>query len=208
MYVECTSYFSAQIMKRLGFEKVYTLKYSDYKVDGKVIFNPNPPHQEYSVYVQKLDNWFTIDLLNFFKLSTYKRQTLYGILNDWDTGLWYILIYLNSNIPLNLMKIGSNSYKSYLSVCGVTWNILYIEYILNINYSAEYLIFLDWYSYLNQNEAYFFCIVLTIKGYFYILIIYTICVFLFSYLPLFGELNINVYSLMDCIFAQCRCDKK
>ncbi|XP_044749262.1 arylalkylamine N-acetyltransferase 1-like isoform X2 [Coccinella septempunctata] len=54
MYVECTSHFSAQIMKRLGFEKIYSLKYSDYKVDGKVIFNPKQPHEEYTVYVQKL----------------------------------------------------------------------------------------------------------------------------------------------------------
>ncbi|XP_045480645.1 arylalkylamine N-acetyltransferase 1-like isoform X2 [Harmonia axyridis] len=56
MYVECTSYFSAQIMKRLGFEKVYSLKYSDYKIDDKIVFDPKKPHEEYTVYVQKLEN--------------------------------------------------------------------------------------------------------------------------------------------------------
>ncbi|XP_072396236.1 arylalkylamine N-acetyltransferase 1-like [Diabrotica undecimpunctata] len=54
MVVECSSRFTALAVKRMGFECIYTLPYKDYKVDGKIVFNTEPPHTEATVYVKKL----------------------------------------------------------------------------------------------------------------------------------------------------------
>nr|UGX61747.1 arylalkylamine N-acetyltransferase [Henosepilachna vigintioctopunctata] len=54
MFVECTSHFTALIMQRLGFEKIYSLDYADYKVDEEVVFKPKKPHSTYTVYTQEL----------------------------------------------------------------------------------------------------------------------------------------------------------
>ncbi|XP_028129560.1 arylalkylamine N-acetyltransferase 1 [Diabrotica virgifera virgifera] len=54
MVVECSSHYTALAMKRMGFECIYTLPYKNYKVDGKIVFNTDPPHTEATVYVKKL----------------------------------------------------------------------------------------------------------------------------------------------------------
>lgn len=54
MTVDCTSHFTAMALKRLGFEQIYSLNYADYKPDGKVVFEPEPPHKAVTVYVQKI----------------------------------------------------------------------------------------------------------------------------------------------------------
>ncbi|XP_017786621.1 PREDICTED: dopamine N-acetyltransferase-like isoform X2 [Nicrophorus vespilloides] len=54
MRVDCTSNFSARAIARLGFECVYTLKYADHKVDGQVVFEPEHPHTEVAVYIQRI----------------------------------------------------------------------------------------------------------------------------------------------------------
>ena len=52
--IDCSSHISALAAKRLGFEKIHVLKYSDYKEGGKQVFNPPPPHYAVQVYIYKL----------------------------------------------------------------------------------------------------------------------------------------------------------
>ncbi|KAF5282073.1 hypothetical protein FQA39_LY00598 [Lamprigera yunnana] len=54
MRVDCTSYFSARAISRLGFERVYELNYEDYKENGKPVFQTEYPHTSFTVYVQKI----------------------------------------------------------------------------------------------------------------------------------------------------------
>lgn len=54
MSVDCSSHFTALALKKLGFELHYTLKYSDFKEDGQVVFKPEPPHEACTVYVQEI----------------------------------------------------------------------------------------------------------------------------------------------------------
>ncbi|XP_072396235.1 arylalkylamine N-acetyltransferase 1-like [Diabrotica undecimpunctata] len=54
MVVECSSHFTALAVKRMGFDCIYTLPYKDYKVDGKIVYNTEPPHTQATVYVKKL----------------------------------------------------------------------------------------------------------------------------------------------------------
>uniref|UniRef100_A0A1Y1KBC8 aralkylamine N-acetyltransferase n=1 Tax=Photinus pyralis TaxID=7054 RepID=A0A1Y1KBC8_PHOPY len=52
--VDCSSYFSARAVARLGFECVYELKYKDYIENGQPIFQTEHPHLSFTVYVQKM----------------------------------------------------------------------------------------------------------------------------------------------------------
>ncbi|KAG5880987.1 hypothetical protein JTB14_024525 [Gonioctena quinquepunctata] len=52
--VDCTSHYTACAAKKLGFEKHYTLRYEDYKVNGEVVFNPAVPHKAVTVYTQRI----------------------------------------------------------------------------------------------------------------------------------------------------------
>ncbi|CAH0561251.1 unnamed protein product [Brassicogethes aeneus] len=54
MTVDCSSHFSAMALAKLNFNLTYTLKYSDYKVDGKVVFHPEEPHTAVTVYTQRV----------------------------------------------------------------------------------------------------------------------------------------------------------
>ncbi|KAF2901482.1 hypothetical protein ILUMI_04707 [Ignelater luminosus] len=54
MRVDCTSYFSARAIARLGFECVYELKYADYKENGQAVFVPEHPHNALTIYVQRI----------------------------------------------------------------------------------------------------------------------------------------------------------
>lgn len=52
--VLATSHYTALALEKLGFQLIYTLEYKDYKVDGEVVFEPEPPHEAIKVYVQGL----------------------------------------------------------------------------------------------------------------------------------------------------------
>ncbi|CAG9857913.1 unnamed protein product [Phyllotreta striolata] len=54
MTVECSSYFTARALEKLGFEQIYRLDYKDYKVDGEIVFKTEPPHVASTVYVKKV----------------------------------------------------------------------------------------------------------------------------------------------------------
>ncbi|KAK4886710.1 hypothetical protein RN001_002981 [Aquatica leii] len=54
MRVDCSSYYSAKAVARLGFQCVYELKYEDYKENGQPVFKTKEPHSAFSVYVQKI----------------------------------------------------------------------------------------------------------------------------------------------------------
>lgn len=50
--VDCSSYFSARVVSKLGFECVYELKYKDYKENGEVAFKLPNPHTSVTFYAQ------------------------------------------------------------------------------------------------------------------------------------------------------------
>ncbi|XP_049826010.1 arylalkylamine N-acetyltransferase 1-like isoform X2 [Aethina tumida] len=54
MTVDCSSHFTAMALKKLNFNKVYSMDYADYKVDGEVVFNPASPHKAITVYTQRI----------------------------------------------------------------------------------------------------------------------------------------------------------
>lgn len=47
-----TSHFTGRIFERLGFSLVKSIKYEDYKIDGVVVFPPEPPHLEAKFFVK------------------------------------------------------------------------------------------------------------------------------------------------------------
>lgn len=47
---ECSSFFSAKIMQKMGSTKIYSLTYADYKENGEPIFSVQPPHTEMGIY--------------------------------------------------------------------------------------------------------------------------------------------------------------
>jgi len=50
--VKCTSHFSSNAAKKLGFQCIYTLRYQDYTNDkGEVIFDSPSPHDQLKAYV-------------------------------------------------------------------------------------------------------------------------------------------------------------
>lgn len=52
--VDCTSHYSARAVGRLGFERVFSLPYSQYRRDGQVVFAPAEPHTEVSTYIKRV----------------------------------------------------------------------------------------------------------------------------------------------------------
>lgn len=54
MNVLATSHYTARALEKLKFQPIYTLKYKDYKVNGEVIFEPEPPHEAITMYIQRL----------------------------------------------------------------------------------------------------------------------------------------------------------
>lgn len=51
---DCTSFISAKLCERLGYESIYSLKYEDYKKNGVAVFKPEHPHTEVKVYVKRV----------------------------------------------------------------------------------------------------------------------------------------------------------
>lgn len=54
MTVECSSYFTARALEKLGFEQIYRLNYEEYKVNGEIVFKTEPPHVASTVYVKEI----------------------------------------------------------------------------------------------------------------------------------------------------------
>lgn len=56
--VDCTSHISAMAANRLGYERIYVLKYSDYKGEGsdRPVFNPPSPHFAVQIYILRLED--------------------------------------------------------------------------------------------------------------------------------------------------------
>ncbi|KAF5294538.1 hypothetical protein FQR65_LT10730 [Abscondita terminalis] len=52
--IDCSSYYSAKVAEKLGFDLIYTFPFADYKEDGKSVFLLPHPHVSATVYVQKL----------------------------------------------------------------------------------------------------------------------------------------------------------
>lgn len=53
--VDCSSFFSAKLCARLGFEQIYELKYTDYvDEDGNPVFCPAFPHTSVMSYIKKI----------------------------------------------------------------------------------------------------------------------------------------------------------
>lgn len=57
LHVLCSSYFSARVMEKLGFREVYSLAYSDFKINGVNSLSPKAPHKHVKILVKEvLDN--------------------------------------------------------------------------------------------------------------------------------------------------------
>ncbi|KAG5867762.1 hypothetical protein JTB14_013838 [Gonioctena quinquepunctata] len=52
--IGCTGQYSARVAEKLGFDLQYSLKYSDYKVDEKIVFEPATPHTTLTIYTQRV----------------------------------------------------------------------------------------------------------------------------------------------------------
>lgn len=50
----CSSYFSSRLCQKLGFEKVYSLAFVDYVVNGENPILPADPHKATDIYVKQL----------------------------------------------------------------------------------------------------------------------------------------------------------
>lgn len=50
----CTSKYSAMLCERLGYDKCFTMRTDVYRVNGKIVMRPNPPHDETSIYIKRL----------------------------------------------------------------------------------------------------------------------------------------------------------
>lgn len=50
----CTNALSVKVLEKMGFKQVHSMKFEDYKENGKVIFKPNPPHSQITVMILKL----------------------------------------------------------------------------------------------------------------------------------------------------------
>lgn len=50
--VECSSYFTAKAVEKLGFQCIYSLLYMDYvNEQGDVVFKPQPPHEHIKIFI-------------------------------------------------------------------------------------------------------------------------------------------------------------
>lgn len=52
--VVCTSHYSARVCDKLGFSNVYRLPYTDYKVNGEIVFQPAKPHEAAQIYLKEI----------------------------------------------------------------------------------------------------------------------------------------------------------
>lgn len=53
--VDCSSYYSAKAVSRLGFKSIYSLPYAEYvDSDGNPIFKPEDPHTCATTYILPL----------------------------------------------------------------------------------------------------------------------------------------------------------
>lgn len=55
-HVICTSFYSARVMEKTGFDRVYELKYADYKKEDQVVFKPEAPHVAVTILIKEFGN--------------------------------------------------------------------------------------------------------------------------------------------------------
>lgn len=55
-HVICTSYYSARVMEKTGFDRVFELKYADYKKGDEVVFKPEEPHVGVAILIKEFGN--------------------------------------------------------------------------------------------------------------------------------------------------------
>lgn len=52
MSIQCSSYYSAQVMLKLGFDRVAAIPYKDFVIDGRPAIAPKAPHLEISAFTK------------------------------------------------------------------------------------------------------------------------------------------------------------
>lgn len=52
--VLCTSHYSARVCEKLHFNNVYRLPYTDYKVNGEIVYAPAKPHEAAQIYLKEI----------------------------------------------------------------------------------------------------------------------------------------------------------
>lgn len=56
MHVLCSSHYSARVVEKMGFHKVYELRYADYKVNGENPLLPDEPHVSAKIMVKEVNS--------------------------------------------------------------------------------------------------------------------------------------------------------
>ncbi|EDW35641.1 GL17369 [Drosophila persimilis] len=54
-HVLCSSHYSARVMEKLGFHEVFSMQFSEYQPNGKVVFKPAHPHVGMRIMAKELD---------------------------------------------------------------------------------------------------------------------------------------------------------
>ncbi|SPP75218.1 dopamine N-acetyltransferase isoform X1 [Drosophila guanche] len=54
-HVLCSSHYSARVMEKLGFHEVFSMQFSEYQPDGKVVFKPAHPHVGMRIMAKELN---------------------------------------------------------------------------------------------------------------------------------------------------------
>ncbi|XP_055709257.1 arylalkylamine N-acetyltransferase 1-like [Phlebotomus papatasi] len=54
IYVQCSSFYSAKVLEKKNFREILSLKYEDYKKDGRPVFTPEKPHEYVKIFIKQV----------------------------------------------------------------------------------------------------------------------------------------------------------
>lgn len=52
MVIQCSSFYSAKVMIKMGFSKIASIRYEDFYLDGRQAMAPKDPHKEITAFVK------------------------------------------------------------------------------------------------------------------------------------------------------------
>lgn len=54
IYIQCSSFYSAKVLEKKNFREILSLKYEDYKIDGRPVFTPEKPHEYIKIFIKRV----------------------------------------------------------------------------------------------------------------------------------------------------------
>ncbi|XP_055682788.1 arylalkylamine N-acetyltransferase 1-like [Lutzomyia longipalpis] len=54
IYIQCSSFYSARVLEKLNFEEILSLRYEDYRLEGKPVFTPEKPHENIKIFIKRI----------------------------------------------------------------------------------------------------------------------------------------------------------